>query len=242
MGIVRVGIVGDFDRNKHSHWATEAALFHAAAQIGHTVEPEWVPTSALAGAGATRQLAPFDALWGAPGSPYDSVAGMLDAIAHARTHDIPYLGTCGGFQYALVEFSRNVLGVADAESAENDPQGKNVVITAVNCEIPARGPRLHGASIIHPTPGTLLEALCGPGDLSGEFFCSFETNRDFVPRWVAAGLAVAARGQDGEMRAFELPANRIFLATLFQPQLSSSHRRPHPIVMGLLKAAAATRA
>jgi CTP synthase (UTP-ammonia lyase) len=241
MGSVKVGIVGDFDRNKHTHWAIEAALFHAAAQIGCSVEPAWVPTPAIAAAGATGALAGFSALWGAPGSPYDSMAGMLAAIAHARTHDIPYLGTCGGFQYALIEFSRNVLGVTDADSAENDPQGKNVVITPANCEIPARGPRLHGARAIHPTPGTLLAALCGPGELSGEYFCSFETNRDFVPRWAAAGLAVAARGADGEMRAFELPANRFFLATLFQPQLSSSHRRPHPIVTGLLKAAA-TRA
>jgi CTP synthase (UTP-ammonia lyase) len=170
------------------------------------------------------------------------MSGMLNAIAHARTHDVPYLGTCGGFQYALIEFTRNVLGVADADSAENDPQGKNVVITPVKCDLPARGPRLHGASVILPTPGTLLDALCGPGEMSGEFFCSFETNRDFVPRWTAAGLAVSARGHDGEMRAFELPANRFFLATLFQPQLSSSHGRPHPIVIGLLKAAASSQA
>jgi CTP synthase (UTP-ammonia lyase) len=238
---VRVGIVGDFDRNKHSHWATEAALFHAAARTGLAVEPEWLPTPALAEAGATRRLAPFDAIWGAPGSPYDSMPGMLEAIAHARTHDVPYLGTCGGFQYALIEFTRNVLGVADADSAENDPQGKNVVITPVKCEIPAHGPRLHGASTIHPMPGTLLEALCGPEALSGEFFCSFETNGDFVPRWQAGGLRVGARGHDGEMRAFELPANRFFLATLFQPQLSSRHRSPHPIVTGFLNAAQASR-
>jgi CTP synthase (UTP-ammonia lyase) len=238
MRTVKIGIVGDFDRNKHSHWATEAALFHAAAQMGAAMEPEWVPTPALADATAAGQLARFDALWGAPGSPYDSMPGMLNAIAYARTHDVPYLGTCGGFQYALIEFSRNVLGVADADSAENDPDGKNIVITPVNCEIPARGPRLHGPSVVRPTPGTLLAALCGAGELNGEYFCSFETNRDFVPRWTAAGLIVAARDQDGELRAFELPRNRFFLATLFQPQLSSTHRRPHPIVTGLIKAAA----
>lgn len=238
MRTVKIGIVGDFDRNKHSHWATEAALFHAAAQMGAGIEPEWVPTPTLTDASAADQLGRFDALWGAPGSPYDSMPGMLNAIAYARTHDVPYLGTCGGFQYALIEFSRNVLGVADADSAENDPDGKNVVITPVNCEIPARGPGLHGARVVRPTPGTLLAALCGADELTGEYFCSFETSRDFVPRWTAAGLTVAARDQDGELRAFELPRNRFFLATLFQPQLSSRHRRPHPIVTGLLKAAA----
>jgi CTP synthase (UTP-ammonia lyase) len=57
-----------------------------------------------------------------------------------------------------------------------------------------------------------------------------------VERWEEAGLRVAARGRDGEMRAFELPQNRFFIATLFQPQLSSSYERPHPIIEGYLRA------
>jgi CTP synthase (UTP-ammonia lyase) len=85
-------------------------------------------------------------------------------------------------------------------------------------------------------PGTVLERLCGPGDLRGEYFCSFETNSNFVPRWQAAGLHIAATGAQGEMRAFELAKNRFFLATLFQPQLASRYERPHPIVLGYLRA------
>jgi CTP synthase (UTP-ammonia lyase) len=237
MGALKVGIVGDFDRGKHSHWATEAGLFHAAAQLGISVEPRWVPTSTLAVRDDTQSLERFAALWGAPGSPFDSMSGMLNAIEYARTRNVPYLGTCAGFQYALIEFSRNVLGVSDADSAENAPDGKNIVITPVDCALPARGPRLNGISAVRPMPGSALAELCGPADLAGEFFCNFETNRDFIPRWEAAGLRVAACSPEGEMRAFELPDNRFFLATLFQPQLSSSHQRPHPIVTGFLKAA-----
>jgi len=66
--------------------------------------------------------------------------------------------------------------------------------------------------------------------------CSFETNADFIPRWEAAGLRVAARGPGGEMRALELPAKAFHVATLFQPQLPSSFARPHPIVEGFLRA------
>jgi CTP synthase (UTP-ammonia lyase) len=235
---VRIGIVGDFDREKRSHWATEAALFHAAARLGLLMEPRWVGT-ALLGTEGVGGLAGFDGLWGAPGSPFDSPTGMLRGIEFARQQDVPYLGTCAGFQYALVEFTRHVLGVADADTAENSPCGENVVITAVECPVPNRAPgspRLSGASVARPVPGTLLSSLCGTEDLRPEYFCNFETNAAFVPRWRAAGLRVAAHGGEGEMRAFELPEKRFFLATLFQPQLSSSYERPHPIIVGYLRA------
>jgi CTP synthase (UTP-ammonia lyase) len=242
---VRVGIVGDFDRGKHSHWATEAALFHAAARLGTAVAPQWIPTSSLGSTDATQRLADLDGIWGAPGSPFASPEGMLRAIEYARRRDVAYLGTCAGFQYALIEFTRNVLGIPDADSAENDPTGENVVITPVECPMPDRpsgGPRLAGTSTVGVVSGTLVERLCGGGDLRGEYFCSFETNPKFVARWEQAGLRVAARGGDGEMRAFELPEKRFFLATLFQPQLSSSYDRPHPIIEGYLDACSRTRA
>lgn len=236
MQTVHVGIVGDFERSKHSHWATEAALFHAAAQLALTVAPVWIPTTSLDQ--EPRGLAEFDGIWGAPGSPFRSTRGMLLGIEHARKSNVPYLGTCAGFQYALIEFTRNVLGVEDADSAENDPDSENIVITPVSCELPGKLPRLHGEGVVRPVAGSLFEKLCGSHELPGEFFCSFETNDAFVPRWEAAGLRVAARGANGEMRALELPSNRFFMATLFQPQLSSSARAPHPLVQGFLRACA----
>jgi len=238
MGAVRIGIVGDFDARKHSHWATEAALFHAAASLGIKIEPRWVPTTLLATQRAADSLSGFDVILAAPGSPYRSMPGMLRAIEYARTRDVPFLGTCGGFQYALIELSRNVLGLLDADSAENVPGGsKNVVITPVRCDMPsALEARLNGEGVARPVPGSLLERLCGGVELSARYFCSYETNPEFVPRWEAAGLRVAALGTDGELRAFELPSQRFFLATLFQPQLSSSFDRPHPIFVGYLRA------
>ena len=238
MAATRIAIVGDFDRAKHSHWATESALFHAAARLGISAEPHWVPTPALARMGDVSRLQGFDGIWGAPGSPYASMQGVLNAIEYARQRDVPYLGTCAGFQYALIEFTRNVLGIRDADSAENGPTGDNIVITPVYCETPsslATSPKLCGAGVARPESGSRLEALCGTQDLQGEYFCSFETNASFIPRWEAAGMRVAARGDEGEMRALELPNLRYFLATLFQPQLSSSFERPHPIIEGFLR-------
>lgn len=234
--VVRVAIVGDFDRGKSSHWATEAALFHAAAKLEARVEPRWVHTTEI-GQDPAAVLGGYDGIWGAPGSPFASMDGMLRAIAYARTRDVPYLGTCAGFQYALIEFTRNVLGVADADSAENDPNGANIVITPVLCAMPGE-PGLVGFDVARVVPGTRLEQVCGLGDLRGEYFCSLECNERFVPRWQDAGLRVAALGGQDEMRALELPDKRWFMATLFRPQLVSSYDRPHPIVAGFLRACA----
>ena len=236
---LRIGIVGDFDRAKHSHWATEAAIFHAAATLGLAVKTYWVPTESLDRPGGEKSLESFDGIWAAPGSPYASFSGMLRGIEFARCRDFPYLGTCGGFQYALIEFTRNVLGFQDADTAENNLGSKTIVITPVGCPLPGGppgGPKMSGGDIVYPVAGTLLDRLCGSAPLLGEFFCNFETNKEFVPRWEAAGLRVAARGQHGEMRAFDLPEKKFFLATLFQPQLSSSAEKPHRIVEGYLTA------
>jgi len=242
---LRIGILGDFSREKHSHWATEAALFHAASWLDFAIEPRWIPTGSLERLEGQDRLANFDGLWAAPGSPYASSAGMLRGIEFARRRDWPFLGTCGGFQYALIEFTRNVLGLKDADTAENNPASKNVVITPVSCDLPGRvpgGPKMSGEDIVGLTAGSLLADLCRSRELRGEYFCNFETNPEYVPRWEAAGLRVAARGPQNEMRGFDLPAHRFFLATLFQPQLSSTTDQPHPIVLGFLRAGAEFRA
>jgi CTP synthase (UTP-ammonia lyase) len=242
---VRIALLGDFDRATLSHWASEAALYHAAARLGVAVEPRWIPTPAMASAGAVPEtLARYDGIWGAPGGPFDSATGMLNGIAHARRTRVPYLGTCAGFQYALIELSRNVLGLPDADTAENKSDSDNVVITPVACPLPGRRmgkPAMSGTDEVRVVAGTRLAALVPTGDLTEEYFCNYETNAAYIPRWEAeAGLRVAARGGGGEMRAFELPDHPFFLATLFQPQRSSRSDRPHPIVEGFLSIALTT--
>src|SRR4029078_800510 len=155
---MRSALLGDFDRATLSHWATEAALYHAAARLGVPVELRWIPTPALGTAGGVSgALAGGDVIWGVPGGPYDSATGMLNGIAHARRARVPYLGTCAGFQYALIELSRNVLGLADADTAENASSSANVVITPVACPLPGRprgGPAMSGGEGVGVVGGT----------------------------------------------------------------------------------------
>ncbi|HXX00800.1 MAG TPA: hypothetical protein VEJ00_06275, partial [Candidatus Acidoferrales bacterium] len=145
---VRIGILGDFNTEFRSHHATNEALQHAAHKLKMTVESEWVPTSSLTPADTEKKLDSFDGLWAAPGSPYLSFDGMLRGIEFARRRDWPFLGTCGGFQYAFIEFARNVLNIKDADSAENNSGSKNIVIYPVACAVPNRkgdAPKLSGA-------------------------------------------------------------------------------------------------
>jgi CTP synthase (UTP-ammonia lyase) len=162
---VRIGILGDFNPEFRSHHATPDSLQHAARKLDFKVDSEWIPTPSLASPGSEKILESFDGLWATPGSPYKSFAGMLKGIEFARRRDWPFLGTCGGFQYALIEFARNVLGIADADSAENNSGSKNIVIYPVACAVPNRkggAPKLSGVMPeIRLRPGSYLQSFYG---------------------------------------------------------------------------------
>ncbi len=241
---VRIGILGDFSADFRSHQATNDALQHAARTLNTKVESEWLPTQSLTAAAVEERLESFDGLWAAPGSPYKSFEGMLKGIEFARRRDWPFLGTCGGFQYAFIEFARNVLHIADADSAENNSGSRNIIIYPVACAVPNRkgdAPKLSGAvPEIRLRPGSYLQSFYGKNieTATEEFFCNFEINPDFEWAAMEAGFPVVARGTQGEIRAIESPTHRFFLATLFQPQLSSTAKTPHPIVLAFVQAAA----
>ncbi len=119
------------------------------------------------------------------------------------------------------------------------------MITAVSCAVPNRGPndpKLVGQSRIQVLAGTRLAEIMGAGGHDEGFFCNYEVNAEFWPRFEAAGLKAAALGPQQEIRAVELPEHPFYIASLFQPQLTSKVTgRPHPLVQAYLRAAAAGR-
>jgi CTP synthase (UTP-ammonia lyase) len=243
--VVRIGILGDFNPDFRSHHATNDSLQHAANKLAIEIESEWLPTPSLTEPNAEDRLASFDALWATPGSPYKSFDGMLKGIEFARRRNWPFLGTCGGFQYAFLEFARNVLGIADADTAENNSGSKNIIIYPVACAVPdnskdrkGKAPKLSGMiPEIRLRPGSYLQSFYGKDTVTEEFFCNFEVNPEFEWTSMEAGFPVVARGPQGEVRAIESPAHRFFVATLFQPQLSSTKKNPHPLIQAFLQAA-----
>ncbi len=133
------------------------------------------------------------------------------------------------------------MGLADADTAENGSDSKHIVITPVLCAVPNRNPgdpKLVGPIAgIRMEPGTLLHSIYGGAEAIEEHFCNYEVNAEYVSRFKAAGMRLAAWGPQGELKAFELPAHRFFLAMLFQPQ--RARKQPHPVVAAFLKAAGA---
>jgi len=238
---VRIAVLGDFDPKSPTLPAIEKSLQHAAAKLETTVEAKWLATPSLLEPGAEKLLEGFDGIWAAPGSPYKSFDGMLKGIEFARRRDWPFLGTCGGFQYALIECARNVLGIKDADSAENNSGSKNIIIYPVACAVPNRGknaPKLSGAvPEIRLRPGSYLHSFYTQDTVTEEFFCNFEVNPEYEWAAMEAGFPVVARGPQGEIRAIESPTHHFYIATLFQPQLSSKPGKPHPVVLAFVQAA-----
>jgi len=239
---IRIGILGDFNSEFRSHHATNDSLQHAARKLDMKVESTWLSTPSLLESGAQAILDSYDGLWASPGSPYKSFDGMLKGIEFARVHNRPFLATCGGFQYAMIECARNVLGIRDATTAEEDPNAKNIIIYPVSCAVPNRAPdapKLSGVvPKIHLRPGSYLASFYHKEIVEEEFFCNFEVNPEFEWTAMEAGFPVVARGEQGECRAIESPAHLFYIATLFQPQLTSREKKPHPLILAFVQAVA----
>jgi CTP synthase (UTP-ammonia lyase) len=128
----------------------------------------------------------------------------------------------------------------DADSAENGSPSSHHVVTPLSCALPNRragGPKGSGDERLKILAGTRLRSICGSADAFEQYFCNYGVNEEYEKRFQAAGLRVSARGALGETRAVELPDHRFFIATLFQPQLSSRPEAPHRIWLAFLRAA-----
>src|SRR5262249_22886661 len=127
----------------------------------------WLPTDSPELASTSPQLDSYQGIWCVPGSPYASTDGALHAITFARTHNIPFFGTCAGCQYALVEYARNVLGLAAADHAEINPTADLILIAPLLCTL------VEAHDSIKLIPGTHIAELYGKEEIVEQYHCSF---------------------------------------------------------------------
>ena len=161
---IEIGLIGDYDEGKLSHQATTNAIHHAANCLSIKVNTTWIPTTSLLDENTFRSLDKFSGLWGAPGSPYRSLDGALRGIRFARENRKPFLGTCSGFQHALLEYARNVAGLHDAGNLEYSADVAIPLIVTVSCPIDNRSagtPLLSGALKITLVKGSLVHQIYG---------------------------------------------------------------------------------
>jgi CTP synthase (UTP-ammonia lyase) len=206
---IRVGIIGDFNDQQKAHQAIPKAL-HAAS--GGDIESVWIPTDEV---GTSDALAEFDGFWCAPGMPYRSASGAMQAIRHARVTGTPFLGTSAGFQYAVLEFARNALGFAEADHQKSNPKAAIPLISPLGCALAGVKARVHFSQ------GSLIRKAYSAGESVEEYHCSFGLNSKYTRLLEGSQFCVAAVDDQHEIRAFELDGHPFFVATLFQPEMRS---------------------
>jgi CTP synthase (UTP-ammonia lyase) len=166
-----------------------------------------------------------------PGSPYRNDAVVYAAIESARTSGQPFLGTCAGFQYAVVEFARNVAPIEGAGHAETAAPGDRLVVDRLACSLIAE------ERLVTAVPGTRLYGLCGGDPFIGFHWCNYGVAPAYADLLCRHGLVISAVAEDAGAEAVELPDHPFFLATLFQPQVGSMAGKPlHPVVKAFLAA------
>ena len=232
-GDLRIALVGDRNDAHVSHRAIPLAIQLAAREVAVAVVAEWVGTERIV---SDTVLAGYDALWVVPASPYRSTDGALRAIRYARETRIPFLGTCGGFQHAVLEYARTVLGWPEAAHAELDPSSAHAVIAPLACSlVEVRGD-------VRFEPGSRLAIAYGRTESTEDYHCSFGVAPRMHTALARGPLRVTARDLEGDVRGVELDGHPFFVATLFQPERAGLEGRVPPVVAALLRAAAVAEA
>ncbi|MER6984742.1 CTP synthase C-terminal region-related (seleno)protein [Streptomyces carpinensis] len=226
----RLALVGDRSDAVRSHTRVPGLLEAVRVRDGLDLDAYWVGTQ-----DAAQGVDGFDAVWVLPGSPYRSEAGVLAAIRAAREGGIPFLGTCGGFQHALLEFARTVCGLDRAAHAENDAAAadEDTVIVPLACSLVGH------EGVVRVTPGSRAAGLIGADRAQARYHCNYAPDPRYLDTLRAHGLAFTGTDESGEVRIAELPSHPFFLATLFQPELDGDGTRAHPLITGLAEAAVA---
>lgn len=222
--MMRIILVGDRSPDVIAHAAIPKAI-SLATWFPYRVD--WLPTAEIS---SHADFAGADGIWCVPGSPYVNMDGALLAIRHARESKLPFLGTCGGFQHALIEYARNVLGVVDADHLESNPEAASPVIAKLSCGL------IHQSESLTVTHH--FERVYGAKEITEEYQCNYGLNPAFRQRFENSDLEFAAFNSVGEPRAFQLKNHPFFIGALFQPERSASSGRPHPLIAAFLQAAA----
>jgi CTP synthase (UTP-ammonia lyase) len=225
-----LALVGDHDKGITAHRAIDAALPLVAERLGIPIAGRWLATDRIADASA---LARVHGVWCVPGSPYRSADGALRAIAHARTHSLPFLGTCGGFQHAVIEYARHVLRWADAEHAETTPDAARPVISLLACAL------VEASETVRLAAGSRIAQAYGTTQAHEGYHCRYGLNPAFRDALLRGPLVATAFDASGDVRAIEHSDHPFFVATLFQPERAALRGDVPPLALAFARAALA---
>jgi CTP synthase (UTP-ammonia lyase) len=226
-----IGILGDVNETYEPHYVMTRVFRDMQQHI--LFQFQWIPTESLIH-DAPQTLHPFQGIVAGSG-PYRSKEGVINGIRYARQNNIPFLGSCSGFGYALLEFGQSVF---DLETVRHLNEGIPLAPNETFLQ-PLNFCSMENHSICFKTcPGTFTSLVYGDGEPICEVtHCSYGVHRDMIPVFASAGLVVSAQDEEGEPKIMEYNRNDYFVIVLFLPQLQSTPEHPHPLIAGFLKAA-----
>jgi len=234
---VKIALVGKYTDLNDSYVSYDEAVIHAAASLNSRAEIKWIEADYY----QDEDLADVDGLIVPVGFGHRGAEGKIKAIHYARTHDLPFLGICYGFQLAVIEYARNALGLSGANSTEFETSPAHPVISLMPEQegINELGATMRlGSQQVHVTRGSRAYELYGSEDVIYERHRHrYEVNPEYIQQIEDGGMSFTGKSPDGRrMEILELQDHPFFVASQFHPEFKSRPTKPRPLFLGLVQA------
>ena len=238
---VKIGLVGKYVQLHDAYLSVAEALRHAGYAQDAKVEITWIDSETLTAENAERVLSAVQGIIVPGGFGGRGIEGMVLAAKYAREHHVPYFGICLGMQIAVIEFARNVAGLAGANSHEFDEDSPHQVIHFMpgqNDEIDKGGTLRLGKYPCVLREGTVIARCYGKSEISERHRHRYEFANEYRESLEKAGLCLSGQSPDGRLiETVEIPGEDFFVGVQFHPEFKSRPNRPHPLFLGFIGAA-----
>jgi CTP synthase len=238
---VHIGLVGKYVEYEDSYKSLKEALLHGGIAEHLAVKMTWIESEHMQWPDCARELEKYDGILVPGGFGKRGVEGMLNAIRYAREFQVPYFGICLGMQTAVMEYARNVVGLADADSTEFAPDTPHPVIYKLRDLLGVDelgGTMRLGSYECHLAEGSFARAAYGREVIHERHRHRFEFNRAYEAQLIGAGLRITGQTPDKKfVEICELPGHPWFLGCQFHPEFKSKPMEPHPLFKSFIAAA-----
>jgi CTP synthase len=240
---LRIGVIGKYVSMPDAYLSVGESIRHAGFAVGARTEIEWLEAERVPSDIDAERIRQLDGIVVPGGFGERGVEGMIAAARIAREHDIPYLGICLGMHVMVVEFARHCLGLSDAHTTEVSITTTAPVIAmmAEQMDVTDLGGTMRlGACPAMLDEGSVVANLYGATVVSERHRHRYEFNSRYREQFEAAGMRCSGTSPDGRLVEFtEIADHPFFVGTQAHPEFKSRPDRPHPLFLGLIKAAAA---
>ncbi|MBQ7740046.1 MAG: CTP synthase [Eubacterium sp.] len=238
---VRVGLVGKYVELHDAYLSVREALRHAGYYHEAKVRVSWIDSETVNDRNAPDILGDLDAIIVPGGFGNRGIEGMISAAKYARENNMPYFGICLGMQIAVIEYSRNVAGLSDANSGEFNETSKHKVLDFLPGQyedIDKGGTLRLGAYPCELKDGTVIKSLYGEGSISERHRHRYEFNNDYREILTKNGLTLSGLSPDGRLvETVELSDRDFYIGVQYHPEFKSRPNKAHPLFKGFIGAA-----